>query len=64
MGRNPISNTAKTDRPLRIRLTDEERNLLNDAAKKEKKPTSSWARETLIEAANRLTLRRPPVVKR
>jgi uncharacterized protein (DUF1778 family) len=51
MGRKAISGTRKTDRPLRIRLTDGERRRIDDAARAEGKPTSSWAREILMKAA-------------
>lgn len=51
MGRKPLSDEPKTDRPLRIRLTEDERALLDSAAAKQDKGTSSWAREVLIEAA-------------
>jgi uncharacterized protein (DUF1778 family) len=57
MGRKPLSKKPKTDRPLRIRLTDDERQLLDDAANIEGQPTSSWAREMLIKIANRLIKR-------
>lgn len=57
MGRNPLSNKPKTDKPLRIRLTDDERELLDNAANIGGLPTSSWAREVLIKFANRLVKR-------
>jgi uncharacterized protein (DUF1778 family) len=53
MGRKAISGTRKTDRPLRVRLTDEERTILDRAARAAGKPTSTWARDVLIAAARR-----------
>jgi len=51
-GRPPLSDARKSDRPLRIRLTDRERKTLDKAARKTGKPTATWARDLLIEAAN------------
>lgn len=51
MPRPPLSDVAKSDRPLRIRLTDTERKTLDSAAKKAGKPTAAWAREILLTAA-------------
>jgi uncharacterized protein (DUF1778 family) len=51
MGRKALSGTPKTDRPLRIRLTDRERAILDRAAKRAGLPTSAWAREILIATA-------------
>lgn len=48
MGRKPLSGKRKSETPLRIRLTEEERRLLDRAATKAKLPTSTWARETLL----------------
>jgi hypothetical protein len=49
MGRKPLSDEPKTNRPLRILLTDSERDELDRAAGK--LPTSTWARDLLLEAA-------------
>lgn len=49
MGRKPLSDEPKTETPLRIRLTEEERRLLDAAAAG--RPTSTWAREVLLRAA-------------
>lgn len=51
MGRKPLSGKRKSDRPLRIRLTDEERDVLDQAAAKVDKSTATWARELLLKAA-------------
>ncbi len=53
MGRKPLSGKRKSDRPLRIRLTDEERAELDRAASKGGKPTATWARELLLAAARK-----------
>ena len=54
MGRKPLSDGRKSDRPLRIRLTDAERNYVDLAAKNAGKQTSTWARDVLIAAAKKL----------
>lgn len=54
MGRKAISGERKSDRPLRIRLTDAERTLLDRAAQRDGKPTATWARNVLIAEANRI----------
>lgn len=51
MPRPTLSDARKSDRPLRIRLTDRERKSLDKAAKKAGKPTSTWARDILTAAA-------------
>ena len=51
MGRKAISGEPKSDRPLRIRLTDAERSILDDAAGRAALSTSSWARDILLAAA-------------
>ncbi len=51
MGRKPLSDVPKTDRTLRVRLTDDERKELDRAAGKV--PTSTWARDTLLAIARR-----------
>lgn len=53
MGRPPFSDKAKTDTPLRIRLTIEERAALDKAAAKARKSTSTWARDTLLKIAQK-----------
>lgn len=55
MGRPSLPDEERRDKPLRIRLTDEERDLLDKAAEKAGcSNTSCWARETLEKAAKRL----------
>ena len=61
MGRKAISGERKSDRPLRIRLTDAERTLIDDAAKRADAKTSAWARAVLLDAAAGLT---PPSRRR
>lgn len=51
MGRKPLSNRAKSNRPLRVLLTDEERTELDAAAVSVGLPTSTWARDLLLSAA-------------
>lgn len=53
MGRKPLAEEPKTDRPLRIRLTDAEREQLDAEAARRGKATSAWARELLLAAATR-----------
>lgn len=53
MGRKSISGIPKSDRPLRIRLTDEERSLIDQAASKVGLKTSAWARGILLVEARR-----------
>lgn len=53
MGRKTISGTRKTDRPLKIRLTDEERGRIDRAARGDGKPASTWARDVLLREASR-----------
>jgi len=59
MGRKAISGVPKTETPLRIRLTAEERALLDAASEGEGKPTSTWARDVVLAAAARLAKARP-----
>lgn len=54
MGRKAISGTPKSERPLRIRLTDAEREEINLAASACGKTTSAWARELLLGVARRV----------
>jgi uncharacterized protein (DUF1778 family) len=54
VGRKAISGERKSDRPLRIRLTDEERAKLDAAAEAAGSPTSTWARDVLFAAADAL----------
>jgi uncharacterized protein (DUF1778 family) len=53
VGRKALSGTPKSERPLRIRLTDEERALLDQAAEAEGKPTSSWLRDVALKLASK-----------
>lgn len=53
MGRKAISWERKSDKPLRIRLTDDERASLDKAAGAAGKATSAWARDVLLKAAAR-----------
>ena len=54
MGRKAISGIPKTDRPLRIRLTDPERSTIDAAAKAAGGSTSTWARDVLLKAAEKI----------
>jgi uncharacterized protein (DUF1778 family) len=51
MARPTLSGERKTDRTLRIRLTDAERDALDSAARWYGEPTSRWAREELLRLA-------------
>jgi uncharacterized protein (DUF1778 family) len=51
MGRKPISDERKSDKPLKIRLTDAERAELDKAAGSV--GTSTWARDLLLVAARK-----------
>lgn len=53
MGRKAISGEPKTDRPLRIRLTDDERSQIDTAAGLAGKTTSAWVRDMALSAAAR-----------
>lgn len=50
MPRPPLSDSRKTDSPLRIRLTEQERAVLDRAATQASLPTSAWARQVLLAA--------------
>lgn len=52
MGRKTISGERKSDRPLRIRLTDTERDAIDRAAKAAGQNTSTWARNILLDTAS------------
>jgi uncharacterized protein (DUF1778 family) len=43
--------SATREKPLRIRLTDDERKLLDETARQRGLPTASWARMELIGLA-------------
>lgn len=51
MGRPKVPDSERREKPLRIRLTADERKSLDKAAKVNGQPTSTWAREVLLEAA-------------
>ncbi len=51
MGRKAISGEPKSNRPLRIRLTDAERRTIDEAAKEAGQKSSPWAREVLLAKA-------------
>jgi uncharacterized protein (DUF1778 family) len=53
MGRKTISGVRKSDRPLRVRLTEEERTQIDQAAAKAGKPSSTWARDVLLKEASK-----------
>jgi uncharacterized protein (DUF1778 family) len=58
MGRPPLSDEERRDKPLRIRLTDEERELIDEAAENAGEPSSAWARDLLVREAARLAAKR------
>jgi hypothetical protein len=52
MGRKPLSDEDRRDKPFRIRMTDEERERVDSAAEAAGNNSSSrWARQVLLEAA-------------
>lgn len=50
MGRKRLSDTERREKPLRIRLTPEERESVDHASGGN---TSAWARDVLLKAAKR-----------
>jgi uncharacterized protein (DUF1778 family) len=55
MGRPKKSDEEKRENVLRIRLTDEERRIIDRAAGSE---TSTWARNELLELAKKILIKR------
>ena len=53
MGRPPLPDEERRDKPLRIRMTDDERALVDEAAQQAGVPTSQWARDVLERTARR-----------
>ena len=54
MGRKPLSDEDRRDKPFRIRMTDEERERVDSAAESAGESNSSrWARQVLVDAAER-----------
>lgn len=54
MGRKRLPDEERRDKPLRIRLTDAEREVIDNAAESAgENSTSRWARDTLLRAAKR-----------
>lgn len=54
MGRPPLPENQRRDKPLRIRLTDEEREKIDAAAEQAGYSSSSgWARDLLVESAEK-----------
>jgi hypothetical protein len=54
MGRKPLADDDRRDKPFRIRMTDEERERVDSAAESAGENNSSrWARRVLLEAAER-----------
>lgn len=52
MGRKPLSDEDRRDKPFRIRMTDEERERVDSAAEAAGNSSSSrWAQQVLLEAA-------------
>lgn len=53
MGRPKKPDAERMEKPLRIRLTAEQRKALDRAAKNAGQETSTWAREQLLKIAGR-----------
>jgi hypothetical protein len=53
MGRKPLAE-KRQDNLLLVRMTRAERDELNNAARQEGKPTSTWARDYLLKLARRI----------
>ncbi|MDZ4686479.1 MAG: hypothetical protein SH850_15530 [Planctomycetaceae bacterium] len=51
MGRKRLSDDERRDKPLRIRLTPEERELVDEAAGTHDESSAGWAREILLREA-------------
>jgi len=54
MARHPKPEGEARENVLRIRLTDDERTLLDNAAKSKTLETSTWARSELVSLAKKL----------
>jgi uncharacterized protein (DUF1778 family) len=55
MGRPKKPDSERKADELRIRMTEEERLLLDDAAQNAGQETSTWARETLLKIASKIS---------
>lgn len=53
-----------SDKPLKIRLTVEDRTLLDRAAEYEGLPTSTWGRDLMLETARAILKSRAAVAKK
>lgn len=53
MGRKKLPDEERREKPLRIRLSSEERGEIDRAAEAKGQTTSEWARELLLRAARR-----------
>jgi uncharacterized protein (DUF1778 family) len=51
MGRKRLPDDERREKPLRIRLTPEERELVDKAAESHEETSSGWAREVLLREA-------------
>jgi len=59
MGRKPLTDEDRRDKPFRIRMTDEERERVDSAAEQAGDNSSSrWARRVLLEAAEHALARK------
>lgn len=54
MGRKRLPDDERRDKPLRIRLTPEERELVDGAAESQEQASAGWARDVLIREAAKL----------
>lgn len=53
MGRPPLPETERKECTFRIRMTEEDRAVIDAAAEAKKLSASEWAREILLKAATR-----------
>lgn len=53
MGRKPLPDEERKDKPLRIRLADPEREAIDRAAEENGQNSSRWAREILLREAEK-----------
>ena len=53
MGRPPLPTEERKAHMLRIRMTDDDREQINQAAETEGESASEWARQILLKAAKR-----------
>ena len=56
MGRPKKPDSERREKPLRIRVTKDERRILDEAAQRSGQDTSTWARDLLLKNAGKTRL--------